>query len=340
MKAAVLVEPGKIEIQDIDIPKIGPDEILVKLKTCGICTVEQRLYKGDMKIFFPIIPGHEASGEIIEVGPKVIGSFSPGMPVALDLVTRCGECYYCRTGKSNMCVNRYKKGQRVLGGFAEYRAVRGSQVYPLIEGTPFREAAFSEPVACCIRSLKKVGLSLAEDVLVLGAGPMGLMHLQVALTMGARVFVSDPDVKRLKTAELLGSFRSLDTNNENLKSAIFEETEGRGVDACIVTSSSREALTSGLEVLGKTGRLNIYTSYLDKPPIPIDANTVHRTEVMITGSEARTEYDFHQAVRLIGFKKIDVEPLISKVIGFDEVTRGIEEAMSPETFRVLLENER
>jgi len=337
MKAAVLVEPRKMEIQEVEDPKMTDTRILVKIRNCGICTLEQRLFRGDLKIYYPLIPGHEASGEIVEVGDKVIGDFAPGMRVAMDLVTRCGQCYYCRTGSSNLCSNRFKPGQQVLGGFGEYIAVRGMQVYPLPESMSLQEAAFTEPVACCIRSLKKLQVTLGENVLIVGAGPMGLMHLQVARAMGARVFVSDPDAKRLEVAKQLGAADVIDPTQTDLKESLKAATDGIGVDACVVTSPAQAALSGGLAALAKAGRLNIYTSYLEEMPLPMDANVLHRNESLITGSEGRTQADFHQAVRLIGYGMVNVKPLISKVVGYDSITEGIEAAMSPETLRVLLE---
>jgi threonine dehydrogenase-like Zn-dependent dehydrogenase len=180
VKAAVLVAPGRIEIRDVDDPAIDKGEILVKLKACGICTLEQRLYKGTMKMAYPLVPGHEASGVIIDVGSAVIGAFAPGMHVALDLVMRCGECYYCKIGKSNLCANRFKKGQKILGGFAEYIAVRPSQVYRLPSTLDYDEAAFAEPLSCCIHSLKKLKVAMTEDILIVGSGVMGLLHVLVA----------------------------------------------------------------------------------------------------------------------------------------------------------------
>jgi L-iditol 2-dehydrogenase len=308
----------------------------VRLRNCGICTLEQRLYRGDLKIYYPIIPGHEAAGEIVEVGSNVLGDFKAGMPVALDLVTRCGQCYYCRTGSSNLCSNRFKPGQQVLGGFAEYIAVEGSQVFPLPSGMTFEEAAFTEPVACCIRSLKKLRVTLGETVLIVGAGPMGLMHLQVAQAMGARVFVSDPDGNRLDVATKLGAVGVIDPSKEDVKDVVRSNTDGIGVDACVVTSPAKAALSSGISALAKGGRLNIYTSYLEEMPLPLDANTIHRNESLITGSEGRTQIDFHQAVRLISFGRVQVKPLISQVVSYDSVNEGIEAAMRPDTLRVLL----
>ena len=337
MKAAVLIEPKKLEIQDVDDPKADDSKVVVKIRNCGICTLEQRLYRGDLKIYYPIIPGHEASGEIVEVGSKVIGDFTPGMRVALDLVTRCGQCYYCRTGSSNLCANRLKPGQQVLGGFGEYVAVDGSQVYPVPDNLSLQEAAFSEPVACCIRSLKKLQVTIGENVLIVGAGPMGILHLQVARAMGARVFVSDPNAMRLNVAQSLGAYAVIDPSKEDLEETIRLETDGIGVDACVVTSPAQAALSSGISILSIGGRLNIYTSYLEEMPVPMDANKLHRNESLITGSEGRTEFDFHQAVKLIGYGMVDVKPLVSKVVRYENISEGIEAAMREDTLRVLLE---
>ena len=337
MKAAVLTKPEKIEIREVDDPIMKDTKVLVKIKDCGICTLEQKLYRGDLEIFYPIIPGHEASGEIIEVGERVVGDFSPGMRVAMDLVTRCGQCYFCRTGQSNLCTNRFRKGQQVLGGFGEYISVYGSQVYPVSDSVSLREAAFAEPVSCCIRSLKKVGVTLGENVLIIGAGPMGLMHLQVARSMGARVFISDPDKNRLAVGNQMGAYIGIDPASEDLEQVIKDETDGIGVDVCIVTSPSQDALVSAYASLSNEGRMNIFTSYLDKPPLPADANTLHRHESLITGSAGRTVIDFHQAVKLIGYHIIDVKPLVSMVVGYEKLNEGFKASMNQSTFRVLLE---
>jgi L-iditol 2-dehydrogenase len=339
MKAAILTAPEKIELRDVETPVIEDDEVLIKLKSCGICTLEQRLFSGAVTIRYPIIPGHEASGEVVQVGRRVLSGIAPGTRVALDLVLRCGECYYCRTGQSNMCLNRFKDDRKVLGGFGEYIAVAATQVYPIPDSLSYEQAAFTEPLSCCVRSLKKIGLHLAEDLLVIGAGPMGQMHLQVALCMGARVFVSDPDRERLAMAKRLGAFAVIDPTRDDLIGMLKAETEGRGVDACVVTSMAPAALATAFQAVSKNGRVNIYTSYIDKPPIPIDANTLHRTEQLITGSEGRTEQDFLQAERLLSFGKVDVKPLISRTVGFAGLEAGIRAAMTRDTYRVLLAHE-
>jgi L-iditol 2-dehydrogenase len=339
MRAAVLTAPRTIEIQELETPNAGRGEVRVRLKYCGICTLEQRMYTGEVRIHYPIVPGHEASGIVDQVGDDVPSDLRPGMPVALDLVHRCGECFFCRTGQSNLCVNRYKNGRGVLGGFAEYKVVDSKQVFAVPESLPLQEAAFAEPVGCCVRSLKKIGLSLSEELLIIGAGPMGLMHLLVARCFGARVFVSDPDPRRLAQAASLGADLTIDPAQADLKGIVKEQTGGKGVDACVITSPAAAALQSAIDAISANGRINIYTSYNNKPLLPIDANTVHRTEALITGSEGRTEKDFLQAVRLLAFGKVQVGSLISRLAGFGDIEQGLRDAISPETYRVLLDHE-
>ena len=337
MKSAVLVDAQKMEIRESEIPVCGPSEVLVRLKYCGICTLEQRLFKGDMKIFYPIVPGHEASGIIEKVGADVKSSLKAGDRVALDMVYRCHQCYYCRTGQSNLCENRFSKGIKPLGGFSEYVVVNPERVFPVGDSLPLDQAAFSEPVACCLRSLKKLNLTISEDVLIVGAGPMGLMHLQVARAMGARVFVSDIDDSRLALAASTGADFTINPSSTDAVEEVKSATNGRGVDACVVTSPALPALDAAFKSIRKNGRINIYTAYMqDKPVMPIDMNVLHRNEVLVTGTEGRTEFDFQQSVRLLSFGRIDVKPLISRVVGFDDIEDGINAAMSSETQRVLL----
>jgi L-iditol 2-dehydrogenase len=340
MKAAFLREPRCITVEDTLKPAAGPGDILVKLAYCGICTLEQRLYTGDRKLYYPIIPGHEASGVIEEVGEEVRTQHRAGDHVALDLVNRCHICPACLSGNSNMCENRFKKGQRVLGGFAEYILVRPDQAYVVPPGLPLERAAFSEPLACCIRSLKKVSLTMGENLLLIGAGPMGMMHLKAALLMGARVIVSDVNKKRLEDAGAMGADAVLDASDgKRMAEEIKALTEGRGVDCCIVTTSVPQALQTAVDSIAVNGRINIYTSYNDKPLLPLDMNSLHRLEALVTGSEGRSEEDFYRAVRLLSFGKIDTADLVSGIYPLEKVQEAVEAALSGSAYRVLLKLE-
>jgi len=339
MRIALLKAPGELEIRDVPAPPVGPDELLVKLKACGICTLEQRIYAGSMRVPLPVVPGHEAAGEVVEVGKAVVGDFPIGSRVALDLVMRCGECYYCKIGKSNLCANRFKEGQRMLGGFSEYLAVRPSQAYVVPSSLDFAEAAFAEPLACCIHSLKRLHVAMTEDLLVVGSGVMGLLHLLAARCMGLRITVSDPDPARLGVARELGADFAVDPRETDIAAFARSITDGRGFSSCVIASPAPAAFARAVPALAKCARVNIYTSYDEPVPVPIDANEIHRRELLVTGTEGRLEEDFFQAVRLLSFHKVDVRPLISARTSFSRLAEGFAEAMSKRAFRVILEHE-
>ena len=168
---------------------------------------------------------------------------------------------------------------------------------------------------------------------------MGLMHLLVARCFGARVFVSDPNAERLAQAAALGADLVVDPSTADLKGLVREQTDGKGADACVITSPAEMALQSAIDAISSNGRINIYTSYNSKPSLPIDANTIHKNEALITGSEGRTETDFLQAVRLLAFGKLRVAPLISELVGLAGIEQGLQDAQSSKTYRVLLEHE-
>jgi L-iditol 2-dehydrogenase len=337
MKAAFLQGPECITVEEVQKPAAGPGDLLVKLAYCGICTLEQRLYTGERKLYYPIIPGHEASGIIEEIGGEVKTQHREGDQVALDLVNRCHICPACLSGNSNMCENRFRKGQRVLGGFAEYILVRPDQAYVVPPEFPLEKAAFSEPLACCIRSLKKVSLKMGDNLLLIGAGPMGMIHLKAALLMGARVIVSDVNEKRLEDARAMGADAVVNASGgKDTAGKIKALTEGRGADCCIVTSPALPALQTAVDSIAVNGRINIYTSYNDKPALPLDMNSLHRLEALVTGSEGRSGEDFFRAVRVLSFGKIEVADLISGIYPLEKAVEAVEAALSGSTYRVLL----
>ncbi|MDR2747617.1 MAG: alcohol dehydrogenase catalytic domain-containing protein [Treponema sp.] len=340
MKAAFLKEPKHITVEEVQKPAPGPGDILVKVAYCGICTLEQRLYTGERELYYPIIPGHEVSGVIEEIGGDVKTQHRKGDHVALDLVNRCHICPACLSGNSNMCENRFKKGQRALGGFAEYILVRPDQAHVVSPELPLEKAAFSEPLACCIRSLKKVSLKMGENLLIIGAGPMGMMHLKTALLLGGRVIVSDINKKRLENARAMGADAVVDASDSSrMVEEIKTLTENRGADCCIVTTPAPQALRTAADSIAADGRINIYTSYNDKPLLPLDMNSLHRLEALVTGTEGRNEEDFYRATRVLSFGKIDVADLISGIYPLEKVKEAVEAALSGSSYRVLLKME-
>lgn len=339
MKSAYLVEPKHIEIRQEEIPVPNEREILVKIAYCGICTLEQRLFTGERTIWYPLVPGHEACGEVVAVGPQVIGNVSVKDHVVLDLVNRCHACSACRSGNSNLCENRFKKGQRVLGAFTEYLVVRDDQIQVIPPDFPLEQAAFTEPLSCCIRSLRKVHLGLGDTVLISGVGTMGMLHVKTALAIGAKVIATDIVQKRLRDAKRIGADAVVDASDVNFAQKIRNLTGGRGVDCSIITTTSQAACKAAAQVLSPGGRLNIYTSYDDEPTLPIDMNTLHRNEYQITGSEGRDEQDFYTSVKALVNRKIVVDDLISRIYPLSEISEAMEAALGGDLYRVLVKME-
>jgi len=337
MRSAYITEAYHVEIRETEQPVSRPTELLVKIAFCGICTLEQRLYTGERSIYFPIVAGHEAAATVVAIGSEVVSNHAIGDHVALDLVNRCHICPECLAGNTNLCTNRFAKGQHVLGAFTEYMTVRPDQAHILPKGLPLPSAALTEPLACAIRSLKKVGLQLGETLLICGAGTMGLLHMKMGMAMGAKVIICDIDKQRLLDARRMGCPAVLDASDcEHLVEKVKGLTGGRGVECCIITSPAQEAAKLAFQVLAPAGRVNVFTSYDGKPDFPIDMNTVHRNEYQITGSEGRSEIDFNQAVRVLSEETIEVTDLISKIFPLESISEAMASALDKKNYRVLV----
>ncbi|MBI9094824.1 MAG: alcohol dehydrogenase catalytic domain-containing protein [Sphaerochaeta sp.] len=337
MKCAYITEANHVEIRQTEQPVPRPTELLVKIAYCGICSLEQKLFTGERSIYYPIIAGHEASATVVEIGNEVVSKHAIGDHVALDLVNRCHICPECLSGNSNLCENRFSKGQHVLGAFSEYMTVRSEQAHILPKELPLASAALTEPLACAIRSLKKVNLQMGETLLIIGSGTMGLLHMKLGIAMGAKVLICDIDKKRLQDAQRMGCTAALDASDcTHLIEQVKSLSGGRGVDCCIITSPAKDAATLAFQILAPAGRVNVFTSYDDKPEFPIDMNTVHRNEYQITGSEGRSEIDFAQAVRVLSNKTIEVADLISQTFPLASISEAMAAALDKKTYRVLI----
>ncbi len=336
MKAAVLVGPRKIEIQEKEMPSVGLNEVLVNVKACGICSFERRLFTGEKCIGYPVVPGHEASGVVVQAGEAVRRPLAPGTRVALDLLNRCGECEFCRTGRGNLCKYMYRGKLNLLGGFGQYVSVPSEQVFEIGDCVSFEEAALAEPTACVIHSLSKADARFAETMLVYGVGPMGMLHVILGRAMGLEVGVIDPDPARREIALSLGArFAVASGPDEQLKPAV---TNGFGAhpDIIIVTAPAVQATQSACALAGSTSRIVLFGMFPKGTVMDTDPNKIHYSELAVMGSESRTPLDFHTAVCAITRGIVDVKPMVSKVVPLDQVEQALSEAPSVDTMRVVL----
>jgi len=337
MRAAVLYGAKDLRVVDWDKPTVGYKEVLVRIRACGICTLEQRLFLGDQKIFYPIVAGHEASGIVEEVDKGVLGNLKAGDRVALDLLNRCGECYFCRIGSDHLCENRFKKGLNLMGGFGEYVSVPSSQLFKIDDRLSFEEAALTEPVATCVHSLRSARLSGEETVLIFGVGVMGLLHVLLSQLYGVQTVVCDIDETRLEQAKALGADVVINPEKELLVEFVKGVTEGRGADVVILATPAESAFTSALSVVRMGGRIVLFATSGQNYETPISPDRLHAKEITLIGVQGRTTKDFQEAVTLLNRGRLNLIPVVSKTVPLEQISEGMKLALDRSTYRVVVQ---
>ncbi|WP_277681502.1 alcohol dehydrogenase catalytic domain-containing protein, partial [Saccharomonospora azurea] len=197
MRAAVVDQPGSVRVGDVPDPKPGPADVVVKVGACGICGTDVHIADGHFPPTpYPIVPGHEFAGQIVEVGPEAPGGWSVGDRVAVDPSLFCGHCGPCRAGHGNLCANWGATGDTVDGAFAEYVAVPATTCYRMPDDMTYAQGALVEPVSCAVHGVRRVGVEAGERFLIMGAGTMGLIMQQLLQRAGAHVTMVDRNADR------------------------------------------------------------------------------------------------------------------------------------------------
>jgi L-iditol 2-dehydrogenase len=322
MKAARLYGVRNLRVEEMDDPQPGPGEALIRIHACGVCPSDLRSYLNPQPasgaLALPRTPGHEWTGVVVALGDDGGSSrhapatpppsIKPGDRVVADWRYVCGVCYECRRGVFNYCEN-LRWGVR--GGFAEYGIAPLSQLRLIPDHVSFEEASFCEPLACIINAHSYTEIKLGDDVAIVGAGPIGLLHMQLALHRGARVIVSDPIAARLEKARALGAHDVVDASATDPVARVRELTEGRGANAVIVAVGGPVPISQGIEMGAINGWVNIFAGTYPPAEISIDPNVIHYRQLRVTGSHDFTPHHFTTALRLIQFGIVRVAPLIS-----------------------------
>jgi len=338
---SVLVAPKEIRFEEVPIPTPGPGQALVQVKACALCTWEQRVYAGVDTSVYPLLGGHEVSGIVAEVGPGLQVKVKPGDHVVAARLYRCFQCTSCRRGLDNICDNAWQNRQvgepAGPGGLSEYMLVDGYQIYPVSSDVPFTESCLSEPVSCVLRSIKKAQVEPADNVVIIGAGIMGLLHLMLTKRLGARVFVSEPNPVRAAKALEMGALATIDPSKENFTERVKQLTGGRGADVIFAAIGVASAIEEAIKAVGKGGRLMVYASVHPRGSmITIDPNLFHNKEIVLTGTVSQDSEDFLQAVALLSSRSINLQPLISKVFSFSQLREALEAALNGNNYRVIV----
>jgi len=339
-KRAVFVGPKQIRFDDVPIPEPGSRQALVQVKACALCTWEQREYSGEEQ-FYPLAGGHEVSGKLVKLGDQVYTDAQIGDRVMASPLTRCGYCEACRRGLDNICDNNRKpfRNTDVPGpaGLAEYILLEDYQLYKANNETSFEEISLTEPLACVVRSVRKAQVERADNVVVVGAGIMGLFHLILARQIGARVIVSEINAERAAFAREMGADAVIDSTQDPFADQVKALTNGRGADVIFCAVSVASAVEQAVDAAAKGGRIHIYASIHPRgTKISIDPNPFHSKEIVLTGTMSQDKEDVLQTVRMISSGSVDLKPFISLVLPFEKLEEGLQAALRPDTYRVIV----
>ena len=342
MKVVVLEEVGRVAVREVPIPEPLGGEILIRIEYCLLCTWEQRLFSGASKMTFPFIAGHEVAGVVAAIPSSTTTGFLVGDPVTVKTLDSCGHCEACYRGDDNLCTGKAKKrfydGIPSSGGLAQYISLPVSRVYALPDKSIDRRlAAFAEPLACCIHSVEMANITFGEDVVIVGAGIMGQLHVALAQKRGARVMVVEPDAERARLALKMGAAHVINPLECDAQSEIRRLTNGNGAHVVFITTTQTVLAQEYILALTKKGRIIYYGSFHPDGDIAVNPNMVHYSERVITGSYSPTSRCFWIASRMIGYDIIDMRPFLSAEFSLKDVQEAFVQSQDKKNFRVLID---
>ncbi|MFN2145533.1 MAG: zinc-binding dehydrogenase [Anaerolineales bacterium] len=346
MLAAVYHGPHDIRAEEVPVPEIGPDEILLKVQNAHICGTDLRILHGDHRKYPEgtiRIPGHEVAGVIEKVGENIT-KYAPGDRVFVAPNMGEGDSRETISGNNNLDPNYRAIGINLDGAFAEYMripadAIRQGNVMKLGEDEDPAIAALIEPLACVLRGQNAVNVHSGDVVVVMGAGPIGMMHMLLAKARGAAVvIVSEPVENRRAQALELGADYVIDPIHEDLKALVDKVSDGRGADVSITAAPSKVAQETALKIAAVGGRINLFGGLpKDDPTIRFDSNLVHYKELIVTGTTACSTYDCLQAADLVRSGTIKLEGMVTSRFPLSEVKAAFAAAEDGNNLRVSLE---
>ena len=346
MKAQVFRGVNQLSYEDVPVPSLSEDEVLVQIQVVGLCQSDIK------KIRYPLyqpprIFGHETAGTIAAVGDAV-KNWQVGQRVAVMHHIPCMRCAYCLNDNFSMC-DTYKNICTTAGfvpsggGFAEYVRVPGHIVnngglIPIPDDVSFETASFVEPTNCCLKAVKKAGIAPGQTVLVTGAGPIGLMFVMLVKYFGAKAIATDLLPSRIEKAVKLGAEAAFDARDPDLVSKVNGLTNGLGVDVTLLAVPSDKAFFQALDCTRKGGKILFFAEFPDQIEIPINPNILYRREIDLMGSYSSSYRLQSLAADIVFNRRIDVEALISDRYPLEDLSAAVEQAISPtsDTYKILI----
>src|SRR5438270_6713253 len=324
MRAVIIDAPGIIRVDNVPDPTPRPDEVLVRVGACGICGTDLHIIDGDSPLArYPIIPGHEVAGEVVALGSDVAQRYGKenitvGSRIAVEPNLYCGHCDSCRTGHENLCLNYAALGVTTNGAVAQYVTVPVAKAYALPDNISLREGALIEPVSCAVHGMHVLNPRSGDTFLIVGAGTMGLLLLQLAMRGGAsRVAMVDVNAQRLALAEQLGPTRTY----SDIKQALKDEPLGFN---CVIDATGvASVIENAFMAVKRGGKLLIFGVASNEARISLSPFRIYNDEITIIGSMA-VLFSFQAALDLIGSGVINTEAMLTKALPLQDFLEALD----------------
>jgi D-arabinitol dehydrogenase (NADP+) len=336
MKAIVYDAPRKFEYRDIPVPKIEPDEILLQVHACGVCGTDLHVHEGEFGPRFPLTPGHEFSGEIVELGSAVTG-LKKGQRATASTTMACGKCFYCKRGDFLECENLDGIGVEINGAFAEYIKLRADLVFP-IEKLSTRESVMVEPTACAVHGMQTLAMKPGSSVLLFGAGPTGQVLAQLLKLNGAsRLTVAAPAGPKLDLIARLAADEvvAIDRKDPEVHRTALRDVSANGFDYVVEATGSTELLQDAIRFSRRRGTIMVYAVYPDHATARITPADIMRRELTIKGSFAQIDC-FPRALDYLESGKIKVEEIVTHEIPLKDYQTALSLAFAREGIKIAL----
>jgi len=331
MQAVVFQNPGHLAVEQRSVPSAGPGEVLLRVEVAAVCQTDVHIVQGHFVVKPPRVLGHELAGEVVAVGPNV-SAVRVGQQVAVNPPRFCGECVYCRRGQPQHCQRFQCLGNTADGGWAEYALVPADQLVPL-DGLTMEQAVWLEPLSCVLRAMESGERPAPENVLIVGAGPLGLLAVQVARTQGAKIVaIVDPNAGKLQRAVDLGADCAPQVSRDGVgddADAALDHVAPLGFDLVFDTTGKSAALARALRWVGRSGTIIFFGVSDPADQLTLEPALVMEKEITLRGYAGSTPESFDRAVALMRTGRLNTAPLIWRRVTLAELPATVQALTQP-----------
>ncbi|MCT6866652.1 L-iditol 2-dehydrogenase [Gilliamella apicola] len=332
MKASVCYKQNDLRTEDLPIPEISDNEVLIKMLACGLCGTDIQKIRGD-SVNKPTVLGHEVVGEIVKKG-KNVSKFEIGDRVITAIHVPCFTCHYCNKGHYTIC-EQFRTNNIDPGGFAEFIRIPKLHLnhltHKVSNNVTDEEATLIEPIACCLHGLKQADIRPNDSVLIMGAGTIGILHAQLAKIKGAnKVIVSDMSEFKLQKALKVGCDYAINIKEKNIIDEVNKITDGQGVDVIVIAAGVSSLVADAVNMVRRAGKIIVFSGFDKNKLVTLDVSRFFKDEISIIGTYSVTPYEFPEALDLLEKRKLNTKEMITHVYPLNKLSEAIDISTNPE----------